>query len=183
LWLTGLTAVAYKAQETVSGLADRRGGDVARVPVQALKAAAKKSQVTRAAASVMRVARAPSSKRLGRNMENAGRFGTRNAKGNLTDDAAHLVAKGAKNADATASRRILKKFGIDLDDATNGSWLPHGRDTSKYPNPLGKSPHQATHRKAFHKELHKLLKNCRTKQEAEDVLDYVRGQLDKGIWP
>lgn len=156
---------------------------MAKVPVQALKAAAKKSKVTRAAAAVMRRARTPSSKRLGRNLEKARRYGTRNSKGHLTDDAAHLVAKGSNNPDAVASRRILAKFGIDLDDAANGTWLPHGRDTTKYPNPLGKSPHQATHRKAFHRELHKLLKGCRTKQEVLDVLDYVRQQLDKGIWP
>ncbi|MFD2082539.1 A nuclease family of the HNH/ENDO VII superfamily with conserved AHH [Actinopolymorpha cephalotaxi] len=155
---------------------------MATVPKAALVAAAKRARITRAAADLLRLAAKPSSKNLGHNLEVAGRHGLK-VNGKLVEDAAHLVPKGATRPFAKLSQGILKKFNIHLDEPVNGSWLPHGRDPVKYPNPLGKSPHQATHRDAYYEALYKLLKPCKTADEAADVLDYVRAQLDKGIWP
>ncbi|WP_202081781.1 AHH domain-containing protein, partial [Caldalkalibacillus salinus] len=39
-------------------------------------------------------------------------------------NAHHIVAAGAKNADAALSRKILSHFGIDVNLAANGVWLP-----------------------------------------------------------
>ncbi|MBE1603219.1 AHH domain-containing protein [Actinopolymorpha pittospori] len=152
------------------------------MPRKALLEAARRAKITRAAAKLLRLAKKPSSRNLGHNLRVAGRHPTRVA-GKATDDAAHLVPKGSNYASAKAARAILKKFGIHVDEPINGSWLPHGRDATRYPNPHGKSPHQATHRRAYYDALYNLLKNCKNEKEVLDVLDYVRGELDKGIWP
>lgn len=136
-----------------------------------------------AAAKLRLVEKRFSSKRLGHNLEVAGRYGTKNAAGKLTDDAAHLVPKGSKYVAAKRCRKILEKYGIHVDEPVNGSWLPHGRDPVKYPNPLGKSPHQATHSRDYYDALWGLLRRCRNENQVVAVLNYVRAQLDKGIWP
>lgn len=121
-----------------------------------------------------------SSRLLGQNLEKVGKYGTR-VNGKLTDDAAHLVAKNAKHA--RNSRAILKKYGIDIDNEVNGKWLPHGKNTSKYPNPLGKATHQSTHSKKFHSALEQMLRRANSQKDCEKILRYVAQQLEKGPWP
>ncbi|MGW5360231.1 AHH domain-containing protein [Actinopolymorpha pittospori] len=155
------------------------------MPRSALLAAAKRAKITEAAADLLRLVDGESSSAaLGHNLRLVGPDGTRNALGHLTDDAAHLVPKTeARYESARWSREILERFGIHVDEPINGTWLPHGRNTAKYPNPHGKSPHQPTHREAYYNALYNRLKGCRTEQEVLDVLDFVRGKLNEGIWP
>jgi hypothetical protein len=158
---------------------------MARMPRAALLAIARRAKITEAAAKRMRFAKKASSKNLGHNLRQAGRhpYPARTRSGKVTDDAAHIVPKAAKYRSADLCQKILKKYDIHLDEPINGSWLPRGRDASKYPNPTGKSPHHATHRRKYYDALYKLLSRCRTEQEVVDTLNWVRSQLDKGIWP
>ncbi|MGW0229970.1 AHH domain-containing protein [Actinopolymorpha singaporensis] len=157
---------------------------MASVPKSALLAAAKRAKITEAAADLLRlVEKKYLSKNLGHNLEVAGRRGMKDAAGKLTDDAAHLVPKASNYVSARRARAILEKYKIHLDEPVNGSWLPHGRDASKYPNPFSKSPHQATHSRAYYDALWGLLRRCKNEDQVVAVLNYVRAQLDKGIWP
>ncbi|MBK9258452.1 MAG: AHH domain-containing protein [Polyangiaceae bacterium] len=90
----------------------------------------------------------------------------------------HIVAHGAEKAkDALA---VLQNFGIKVDDAVNGVFLP---GHSKSPNPLGKAVHSKVHTDAYYFAVEKLLKTAKTKGDAIQTLRFIAGQLERGIMP
>jgi hypothetical protein len=103
-----------------------------------------------------------SSSALGRNMERAGQTrppGTA---------AHHLVAGNAKPA--ARSQAILQKFGIGINDAENGVFLPL-------------KTHYHVHTKAYYKSVYDELFKATTREEVIDVLASIRYALMNGGFP
>ena len=87
----------------------------------------------------------------------------------------HIVAGNARGA--AESRKILQRFDIDINDATNGVFLPATRAS---PNPTGAAVHSTLHTKSYYKGVHELLKKARTRAEAENILQQIRQRLLAG---
>ncbi|MFB9201104.1 polymorphic toxin-type HINT domain-containing protein [Nonomuraea spiralis] len=112
----------------------------------------------------------PCSKTLGENLEKAGQ------KGQSGEAAHHIVAGTDKRADP--ARKILDRFGIDINDAANGVWLPGG---SKKPNPGGAIPHSRVHTNSYYDSVNDALGMAQTKDEAMDILGQLRRELRDGL--
>ncbi|UYN83848.1 MAG: AHH domain-containing protein [Microcella sp.] len=113
-----------------------------------------------------------SSVRLGNNLVQSGV--TRPAE----SAAHHIVAGGSRKAEET--RRQLSNFGIDIDAAANGVFLPRNLGSS---NPTGAAVHSTIHTNAYYRSVHTLLSRATTRDEAIDVLDAIRSSLLAGGFP
>ncbi|MBK9258447.1 MAG: AHH domain-containing protein [Polyangiaceae bacterium] len=122
--------------------------------------------------AVAKVVATGSARALGRNMKRAG------MKRLAGEFAHHIVAHGADKA--KDALKILQKFGIGVDDAVNGVYLP---GHSKSPNPLGKAVHSKVHTDAYYDAVNNLLKNVKTKGDVIQSLRFIAGQLERGIMP
>ena len=109
---------------------------------------------------------------LGDNMEAAGT--TRPA-----DTAAHHIV-ASTSPKAASARSQLASFGIDINDADNGVFLPRGSASA---NPFGASVHSRIHTNDYYNTVNDLMSGARNADEARDVLGYMRGQLLGGYWP
>lgn len=114
----------------------------------------------------------PSSRVLGANLEAAGAV-------RPAGSAAHHIVAGSA-ARAAEARAVLQRYGIDINDAGNGVFLP-ARMTS--PNPTGAAVHSTIHTNAYYAEVNSLLGQATTRGEALDALAYVRSQLLSGGFP
>ncbi|MWP62702.1 hypothetical protein GQ593_10145 [Gilliamella sp. Pas-s25] len=85
---------------------------------------------------------------LGEALEKAGVFRPENTA------AHHIVAEGAKNAEP--ARKILEKYGIDINGAMNGVFLPTNKNTSNLPGIM----HNGRHPDAYIDEVNKRLRNA-----------------------
>jgi RHS repeat-associated protein len=90
----------------------------------------------------------------------------------------HIVA--STNKKAAPARQQLANFGIDINDASNGVFLPI-KTASK--NPTGASVHTRIHTEDYYTYVNDLMAGARNAREARDVLDHVRRQLQGGYWP
>ncbi|MFD8230331.1 AHH domain-containing protein [Streptomyces sp. NPDC059696] len=90
----------------------------------------------------------------------------------------HIVASTSPKA--AAARQQLAKFGIDINDASNGVFLPRGSTSA---NPTGASVHSRIHTNEYYAYVNDLIGGARSASEARDVLDHVRRQLQGGHWP
>ncbi|WP_340558756.1 polymorphic toxin-type HINT domain-containing protein [Streptomyces sp. GSL17-111] len=90
----------------------------------------------------------------------------------------HIVASTSPKA--AAARQRLASFGIDINDASNGVFLPRG---SKSANPTGASVHSRIHTNDYYAYVNKMIGGARNAKEARDVLQHLRGQLQDGRWP
>ncbi|TMR22623.1 hypothetical protein ETD86_10830 [Nonomuraea turkmeniaca] len=90
----------------------------------------------------------------------------------------HIVAGNSPRA--APARAVLDKFGIGVNDAENGVWLPR---SSGSPNPTGASVHSRIHTNDYYDHVNKLMSGARTRGEALDVIDHIRKQLQGGYWP
>ncbi len=90
----------------------------------------------------------------------------------------HIVAGNSPKA--ASARAQLDKFGIGVNDAENGVWLPR---SSSSPNPNGLSVHSKVHTNEYYAYVNDLMSGARNKSEALDVIDHVRRQLLGGHWP
>ena len=123
-----------------------------------------------AGVALAKVSEDASSKLLAKNMAEAG-LGTR-AKGYA---AHHIVAgnsEGAKDA-----RAILRKFGIGINDAANGVYLPNIKGLSE------EAYHNTLHTNAYYKEVNKMLEQATTKEEALSILKQIETALLDGSFP
>ena len=114
----------------------------------------------------------PSSRVLGETMGSAGL--ARPAE----SAAHHLVAGGAGGA--ADARAVLTRFGIDINAAENGVFLPRNLASA---NPIGAAVHSTIHTDAYYAGANRLLGQATTRAEALDALDYVRQQLQSGGFP
>lgn len=120
------------------------------------------------------VQRAPSSRKLGRNLENAN-LGERSVRPTHKHASHHIVAGYSRKAADT--RKILKKFGVGINDAINGVFLP----TTK-----GVSPacyHPKLHTNAYYNTVHSMLKQASSKSEVISILNKIADMLLKGTFP
>lgn len=120
------------------------------------------------------IERAPSSKKLGRNLENAN-LGQRSVRPSHKHASHHIVAGYSRKAAET--RKILKKFGVGINEAVNGVFLP----TTK-----GVSPacyHPKLHTNVYYGTVHRMLKNASSKSEVISILNKIADMLLKGTFP
>ncbi|MFF3467684.1 ricin-type beta-trefoil lectin domain protein [Streptomyces sp. NPDC002619] len=90
----------------------------------------------------------------------------------------HIVASTSQKA--AAARQQLAKFGIDINDASNGVFLPRGSASA---NPTGASVHSRIHTDDYYSYVNDLIGGARNANEARDVLGHLRRQLQGGYWP
>lgn len=114
----------------------------------------------------------PSSAVLGSNLQAAGVV-------RPTSTAAHHIVAGS-SPKASQARAVLQRFGIDINDAGNGVFLPGNRTA---PNPSGAAVHSTTHTDAYYAEVNQLLGQATTRSEALDALNYIRTELLSGGFP
>lgn len=92
----------------------------------------------------------------------------------------HMVA-GA-DARALKARQILDKFGIDINSAENGIFLP-GSDAMKN-GYKGKLPlHPRIHTKEYHEWVYEQLKRAKSGDEARELLKTIREGIESGKEP
>lgn len=114
----------------------------------------------------------PSSRALGRNLEAAGLDRPADAA------AHHIAAGGAKRA--AGAQSVLQRFGIDINTAENGVFLPKNLDAL---NPTGAAVHSTLHSNAYYSAVDDLLGQATTRAEALEALDYIRTELLAGRFP
>jgi hypothetical protein len=114
----------------------------------------------------------PSSEKLDRNMRAAG---VKRPPGT----AAHHIVAG-KAAPAEAARAILRKFGIRLNDAENGVYLPCNTKT-----PCGESGaiHSTLHTREYYRAVESALARATTRGEALSALRDIAEALETGRFP
>jgi hypothetical protein len=113
-------------------------------------------------------------RRLARNLDRAGMP-------RPPGHAAHHIVEPDEGRfrDAIEARKILEKFGIDIDGADNGVWLPY-----KYkPAPGEGTYHPSLHTKEYYRQVEKLLRNAATKEKAIATLKKIGRQLSGGKFP
>ena len=88
------------------------------------------------------------------------------------DNAAHHIVPAGKTRD------ILTKFGIHVDDAINGTFLP-----TKLNSGTPAIKHQGIHTEAYCDNVLKLLEGANTRQQVESRLKYIAEKLQDGSFP
>jgi hypothetical protein len=114
-----------------------------------------------------------STRKLARNMEKAGIVREANT-------AAHHIVPAAlkKFPGGEKAREILTKFGIGVENAANGVYLP-----SKFDDAVKAAYHGSLHSKKYLEEVEKRLRKARSKEEALIALDQIRKDLLAGTFP
>lgn len=91
------------------------------------------------------------------------------------DNAAHHIVAGT-SAKAKEAQKILKDLGIDINDASNGVFLPTIKDVSEA------AYHPSLHTDTYYKKVTEMLKGITKKEDAIDILDDIAEQLLKGTF-
>jgi len=105
---------------------------------------------------------APSSRTLARALEKSGEVRPPNAA------AHHIVAASAP--DALPARTILQKYGIGLDEAVNGTFLPIDQ-------------HVRLHTRSYYAAVNDALSNAKSKEDVVRIIDSIRRRLKAGGFP
>ena len=111
------------------------------------------------------------SKALRRKLEDAGFI--RPAK----HDAHHIVAK--RQEGAADARRILAEFGIRIDDARNGVFLPNSVGVAQDAGTAA-AVHRGLHKPEYHARVFEALDGVSTREEALEALDELSAWLLRG---
>lgn len=103
-------------------------------------------------------------------MEKVGRY----KPANYSTATHHIVAGGSNNKNAVASREILKKFGIGVNNEANGVYLStqKGVANSAY--------HPSLHTGDYHEKVYRLLEDATSHQDVIEILRDIAEQLSKG---
>ncbi|MBT9519293.1 MAG: AHH domain-containing protein [Dechloromonas sp.] len=117
-------------------------------------------------------AEAASSKILGTALENDGFIRA------VGDAAHHIVAGGAQAA--TEARAILKNFGVGLNDAANGVFLPATKALAETRDAVA---HAAVHTKEYYDSVTTALLQATSKEQIIDTLSQIRARLLNGGKP
>jgi hypothetical protein len=121
-----------------------------------------------AARGIPAVTRA-SSRALGQALEAAGHV-------RPAGSAAHHIVAGNARA-ASQARGVLQRFGIGVNDAANGVFLPASRAA---PNAAGAAVHSTVHTNAYYQTVNQMLGAATTRAEAEAALGAIRQSLLSG---
>lgn len=123
-----------------------------------------------AADAVRVVTEVASSKVLRQNMIAAGKVAPE-----YSHAAHHIVAGGAKRAEE--ARTILQKFGISINDAANGVFLPTVKGASEA------AYHPSLHTNAYYETVNELLRDAVSKEDALRILADISDGLKSGTFP
>ncbi len=82
----------------------------------------------------------------------------------IGDEAHHIVAAGARGAEQ--ARDLLAAFGIGIDDAANGVFLPN-------------KVHRKIHTAEYYKSVTERLSQATNKDEAMEILSKIRRELEE----
>ncbi len=108
----------------------------------------------------------PSSKKLRDNMIASGQ------KEPSYNNAAHHIVAGS-SPKAAESRAILDKYGININSADNGVFLPTDKDVT------GVAYHPSLHTDEYYRKVNTLLENASSKEDVIDILNMIKeGLLD-----
>ncbi|MCQ2533968.1 MAG: AHH domain-containing protein [Clostridia bacterium] len=120
---------------------------------------------------------ASQSRKLRKNMINAYKNGDRGGKKppDYKNAAHHIVP--ILMARAQKARDVLIKFGIDLNDAVNGVFLPTVKNVSNA------CYHCALHTEEYIEHIESLLEKCTTVEEVYEVLMFIAEELLNGTCP
>ncbi|WP_189799683.1 RHS repeat-associated core domain-containing protein, partial [Sulfuricella sp. T08] len=94
-------------------------------------------------------------------------------------DAAHHIVAGGANAAAEA-RAILQNFGVGINDAANGVFLPATKALAEASDAVA---HAAVHTKEYYDSVTTALLQATSKKEVIDVLSQIRARLLNGGKP
>jgi hypothetical protein len=72
---------------------------------------------------------------------------------------------------------VLQRFGIGINEAANGVFLPTSRTA---PNAMGLAVHSTTHTNAYYITVNNALAQATTRAQAEAALDVIRQLLLAG---
>jgi hypothetical protein len=114
----------------------------------------------------------PSSRLLGRNLGAAGVMRPPNSA------AHHIVAGGAPGA--AEARSVLSRFGIDINAAENGVFLPLN---TKVADRAAASVHATLHTNAYYATVNDVLGQATSQSDALAALGVIRAQLLSGGFP
>jgi hypothetical protein len=159
LTLPGVAAVVGSAALVAGGIANVKSG--AERLGQALSMSSGSGSSGPPGASPAGAASHPS-RVLGRALEKAGHARPPGSA------AHHVVAHSAR--DAAPARAVLQKFGIGVDEAPNGVFLPEGM-------------HSGLHKRAYFQAVNKTLSVATTREEALQALNAIRQGLLSGSFP
>lgn len=81
---------------------------------------------------------------------------------------------------AAQARAVLQRFGIGINDAVNGAFLPASRASQ---NLTGAAVHAGLHTNAYYQAVNQLLGSATTRAEAEAALQAIRQALLSGEFP
>ena len=103
------------------------------------------------------------------------------AAGDITPDyqnAAHHIVPSTdgRYAKAIQCRDILTKYGVDINSANNGVFLPTVENVSKA------TYHGALHNAKYYDKVHSLLSQAKSYDEVVDVLSIIKTSLLKGTF-
>jgi RHS repeat-associated protein len=113
-----------------------------------------------------------SSRLLARNLETSGIV-------RPAASAAHHIVAGGADA-AAEGRSLLKNFGIGINSAANGAFLPRFLSSV---NPQGAVVHSVVHTMQYYDTVNRLLTKAESGEEALAVLGYIRDRLLSGQMP
>jgi hypothetical protein len=122
--------------------------------------------------SKQKLGRAADSKILGENLEAVGKVRPDNSA------AHHIVAGGSNNSYAEETRKLLKKENIDINEASNGVFLPKN---SKYIIDEA-SPHANIHTDIYYRTVYNKLSQV-SSSKIRNELQLIAEELQKGIFP
>lgn len=90
-------------------------------------------------------------------------------------NAAHHIVAGTSQK-ANEARAILQKYGIDINDASNGVFLPtaNGVSNSAY--------HPGLHTNTYYNKVNDMLRGATSKNDVLDILDDIADQLSNGTF-
>jgi RHS repeat-associated protein len=115
---------------------------------------------------------AASSRALGNALEEAGFV--RGA-----GEAAHHIVAGAA-PEAAAARAILSQFGVGINDAANGVFLPGNLAAE---NAAGAAVHSTIHTAAYYQAVNEALAGATTQSQVLDILAHIAESLQSGGFP
>ena len=94
------------------------------------------------------------------------------------DAAHHIVAGGAQAA--SDARAILQNFGVGINDAANGVFLPATKALAQASDAVA---HAAVHTNEYYKSVTTALQQATSKQDVIDILSQIRANLLNGGKP
>ncbi len=84
----------------------------------------------------------------------------------------HIVAGSAKMA--APARAILSEYGISINSALNGVFLPANKNSI---NTMGSNIHSTLHTNTYYETVNTMLNACTSKQEVIETLDTIKNML------